>query len=270
MSTAPISLESIHTLRLTDRNRFGCITPTAVLELFQDVATEHVNELDIGMETLNAQGLAWVVVRTKIELMPAAWKPQPQQRVRVRTWPHSLSRLQVVRDYTLSTLDGELLAKGSSEWVILDFASKKFADVRQICGGDQEFCEDRAFEDKLRKVRDGAFEDVAPIATVVPQFTDLDTNGHVNNARYANFIVNALTAVDAPSSPAGFGRVIKSLQIDYRKELAAGDNVELFVVENADGSAGSAGSAGSSLVKGVISAGEKAGTTTFCGLVEWA
>ena len=54
------------------------------------------------------------------------------------------------------------------------------------------------------------------------EFSDLDLNGHVNNARYANYVVNAL-------NPTGEG-FIKTLQIDYRHEVLAHAPLEMHTL----------------------------------------
>ena len=46
---------------------------------------------------------------------------------------------------------------------------------------------------------------------IQPNYTDIDLNGHVNNARYPNYVIDALN----PESELK----IKSLQIDYRHEV---------------------------------------------------
>ena len=78
------------------------------------------------------------------------------------------------------------------------------------------------FEGRLRKVKD--FESEKPRLVLVPQFTDMDSNMHVNNARYFNFIANALE--NTPD------KQIRWFQIDYRKELMVGQPASLNVMED--------------------------------------
>ena len=219
-----IEKEHIIKLRLTDFTRYGHLSPTAVLDIFQDLATEHSIDMGMGIDELMERGLIWVVVRQKLEFRPNI-ACKPHQQVRVRTWPHDPTRLNIQRDYALYNLEGDLLVKGTSEWLLLDMESKKFASVIENYPGELDFCEDRAFEGKLKKIKD--FDAEEPTCTVTPQFSDVDFNQHINNARYLNFVMNAI-----PQAP---DRPLRSLQIDYRKELMPGETVSLFTAADEAG-----------------------------------
>lgn len=90
--------------------------------------------------------------------------------------------------------------------------------MSDIYDGTTDFCEDRAFERKPRKV--AAFEgDPRLTRTIVPAYSDIDQNGHVNNAKYAGFVVDAL-------DPGAEGE-IRTFQIDYRHEVLPGVPLEM-------------------------------------------
>ena len=76
----------------------------------------------------------------------------------------------------------------------------------------------RNFESRLKKLK--PFEAQGGPRRVVPGYSDLDANGHVNNTRYASWALDALDFC-------GGGRV-KSMQIDYRRELQRGQAVDVF------------------------------------------
>ena len=197
-------------MRLMDFDRYGRVQPWALLDMFQDAATAHANQLHIGRDDMVPQGVFWAVIRTKYEAVRA---PEYHQAVKVRTWPHSLSRFSFIRDFNLLDDAGNLLVKASSEWVLMDVATRKFASVKDYYAGPTDFAEDRAFPKKPRKVS-GFEEGNRPVQMVVPSYCDIDVNGHVNNAMYARFIANAVA-----SDLAG---PIESFQIDYRQEVAPG------------------------------------------------
>ena len=49
---------------------------------------------------------------------------------------------------------------------------------------------------------------------MVPGYSDIDANGHVNNARYANFVIDALNP--------GEDGTVRTFQMDYRHEVLPG------------------------------------------------
>ena len=214
--------EQICRLRLTDFNCYGQLRASIALDLFQDLATQHCAEMGIGLYDLKEKGIIWVVVRQKLEFNTSA-TCTPHQEVCVRTWPHSATKLNIMRDYSLCDKSGNTIAKGTSEWLMLNIENRKVASVLANYEGSTNFFPDRAFEGKLRKIKD--FEAPSnPALVVVPQFSDVDFNMHVNNARYVDFIQNAVS----PSAE----KPITSLQIDYRKEVMPGEPLQLFTVQD--------------------------------------
>ena len=202
-----LGMELDYRLRWLDFDRYGRIQPTALLDLLQDVATIQAEDMGIGHDAMEARGVFWAVVRLKYEI---AREPQHYQIVSVRTWPHTLTSFSFLRDYLVRDENGETLAKATSEWVLMDIEKRKFVKVKDIYEGSYDFDEARAFPDRLRKIADFK-EGNRPLYTVVPAFCDIDVNGHVNNARYPSYVMNAL----APDQDMR----IKSLQFDYRHEV---------------------------------------------------
>ena len=229
-------------LRWMDFDQYGRMQPAAILDIFQDMATLHAEKLGIGRATMIEQGVFWVVIRMKMEIVR---EPRHFQVVSVRTWPHSLSRFSFLRDFEMSDEEGNVLVKASQEWVLMDEQTRKFASVKDYYHGSTDFVEDRMFPKKARKAPD--FEEGnRPACTMAASYSDIDLNGHVNNAMYGNFIVNAL-------NPGAEGAV-KTMQIDYRYEVLPDHPFTVHtLVED-----------GRVLSKGVT----EDGTTTFAGLIE--
>ena len=103
-------------LRVTDFDRYGRLKPSAVLSLFQEAATVQAGVMDIGHDAMERRGVFWAVIRTYYEVIQ---QPQLYTSVQVRTWPHSPSRFSFQRDYIVTSLDGEMLLRGTSEWVLM-------------------------------------------------------------------------------------------------------------------------------------------------------
>lgn len=196
-------------LRWLDFDRYGRIQPTTVLDLLQDVATVHATQMGIGRDSMLERGIFWALVRIKYEVVR---EPEHFQVVTVRTWPHSPTRFSFLRDFSITDDKGNTLIKATSEWVFMNLETRKFARMTDHYDESTEFLEERAFTSKPRKLTD--FEDEnRPQTTIIPSYCDIDLNGHVNNARYPAFAINALNP--------GQGGTIKTLQIDYRHEALA-------------------------------------------------
>lgn len=205
-----LGMELDYRLRWMDFDQYGRLQPAAVLDMFQDVATLQAEDMGIGRDDMLAKGVFWAIVRSKYEIVR---EPAHYQVVTARTWPHTPTRFSFLRDFSLRDADGDLLVKATSEWVLMDMRSRKFASVKDHYDGPDDYDEARSFERKPRKLADFD-EDSLPPFTVVPSYSDIDANGHVNNAMYANYVVNALHP-----GPEGS---MRSFQIDYRHEVLPG------------------------------------------------
>lgn len=211
-------MERDYRLRWMDFDKYGRMLPAAILDICQDGATMHAVELGIGRDDISPNGVFWAVVRTKYEVVR---QPEHHQVITLRTWPHSLSRFSIIRDFSLLDENRETLVKATSEWVVMDIETRKFASVKDIYQGPTDFLEDRSFEKKPRK-NPNFDEGNLPVQTVVPGFSDIDINGHVNNTMYANYVLNALNPNEETA--------IKTLQIDYRHEVLPGAPLEIHTL----------------------------------------
>ena len=71
---------------------------------------------------------------------------------------------------------------------------------------------------KIAKVPD--FEAQGEPFTVNPTYTELDLNNHVNNTKYANYVLDAINPQE--------NDVIKTFQMDYRKEVTLGNSLGVY------------------------------------------
>ena len=205
-----VGLSRDYRLRWMDFDRYGRIQPLAIFDIFQDVALYQSEAMGIGYEAMMAHRVFWAIIRQKVEIVR---QPDHYQVVTARTWPHSLSRFSFTRDNSLRDEAGNLLAKASAEYVLMDIDTRKFVKATDILHDDYVFDDARAFEGKLRKLPD--FDaDEGGISVITPSYSDMDKNGHVNNAMYARFVMDALAPEEA--------KELRSFQIDYRHEVLAG------------------------------------------------
>lgn len=221
-------------LRTSDFDRFENIQPSSVLDLFQDVAGHHADILGIGRDKMLERNLVWVLTRVKYQVVKP---PELYSKVRVTTRPLSPSKLIFQRDYIIDSESGELLIRGTSDWVFMDINTRSFASVGALYPYDENEETPRSFTEKMKKLRD--FEAEGDGYHVVPSYFDLDMNGHVNNTKYANFVINFLS----PSEK----EIIDTLQIDYHREVKMGENLTLYRKDSDDGV----------LIKGVNGDGER-------------
>ena len=207
--------EKEYELRAADFDCHDRMHPASILSLFQDVAGIHANELGIGFAALMERQTIWVLTKVRYELVGT---PRRYERVRVRTWPLPPARINFRREYCIETMDGEVLVQGTSEWVVVHSEKRRVLPATDVYPSD-DYCTDTCFPGRLAKVP--LFEAEGEGREVVPGFTQLDINGHINNTCYADFVMDAL-------SPAA-DTAVTGLQIDYHRELMAGQRFTLHL-----------------------------------------
>ncbi|MBQ9939335.1 MAG: hypothetical protein IJO96_07375 [Oscillospiraceae bacterium] len=220
-------------LRTSDFDSRSRLLPSAILDLFQEAAGTHAEELGIGAEQMNANNVMWVLMRVKYEVLEDA---HPHTSVIVNTWPLVPTRLGFQREYLIESTEGKTLVKGTSEWVLVHTEKRKAVAVKDVYPFSEGFETQTVFEEKTTKLHN--FTPVSDGMIVVPGYSQIDVNGHVNNTKYANYILDILSPAEDES--------VCAFQIDYRKEVLADMPVTLFCTRE-DGEA---------FVKGVNSDGE--------------
>lgn len=212
--------EKEYNLRANDFDKYNKIKPSAVLELFQDAAGQHANEIGVGYDDMIKNSYLWVLTRIKFKIIA---NPENYQKVTVKTWPLAPNRLSYRREYCIEDENRETLIIGSSEWVVMHSKKRRLLSVPNLYPFTDGFYTEMMFEDRLNKVQD--FEATSIPRTVNPSFSELDVNNHVNNTKYANYVLDAIVPKKED--------LLETFQIDYRKEVLEG--VELNIYHTKDG-----------------------------------
>lgn len=191
-------------VRYSECDDSGRLSLFSAMNYLQDCSTFQSAELGQGINGLESRGLAWVLSNWAIEVERL---PRFGEFVRVSTWCYEMSHAHALRSFLLEGSSGEQLVRADSQWFVLDTATGHVTRVPQ---------------DQLVYLSDEPRLEMAPLArrikvsgpaTMAPHKTvkryDLDTNHHVNNARYVRIATNALDAlgIDVP---------LARIQVQYR------------------------------------------------------
>lgn len=189
----------------------GRATNGAILKLLEDVSTAHAESVGYGLEALRSRGVTWMLVDWRVEVTR---RPVSGESVVAVTWSRgAAARVFALRDFELF-VDGELVAKASSRWIIYDFVNSRLTKVTD------ETIEKYAHEKALKAFPDGGFEKIAAFDDydkTVPYSIkpgDIDKNGHLHNLVY----------LDIASDEVG-QKVFDNFSISYKKEILPSDNV---------------------------------------------
>jgi len=207
--------KKVYTLRAGDFDKYNRIKPSAVLELFQDAAGQHAEEINVGYETMANRSYMWVLLKVKLQFIS---NPERYQKVIIKTWPLVPNRLSYRREFSIENENGEHLIGGSSEWVVMHSEKRRLVADPNLYPFTEGFLTDMIFEGKLDRVDDFEINETPHIVNA--GFSEIDVNKHVNNTKYANYVLDAV----APNEK----EILSVFQIDYRKEVLEGTQLKIY------------------------------------------
>ena len=170
-------------------NYKGRLFVKTLCDLFNDTAEAQTEMLGVDVDTLNAQGLTWMLHRLHIQMYKM---PMKEEEVYIETWPSGIDRLFALRDYRMVRQDGEVLVEATSEWMAIDL--KRRRPVRL-----SEKVIDMSTDNGLEKIQMPAFlnekevgDEMTGQRNFSATFDNIDFNGHVTQASYMRWITNSL------------------------------------------------------------------------------
>jgi len=212
-SKAPFHHEIPFTVRACEAGAFGVIRLASFLDYFQEAAGEHAGRLGVSVHELLKQKLTWVLSRYHVQFNRY---PVWGETVRMRTWPSTRRHLFALREFQAVDAGGEVIARGTSSWMVIDLATKKPVRLDERLG---DFPQDpaRALADEFPSLPILSRTDFE--RTFFVRQGDLDWNRHANHVVYIEWAAEAAP----PDIVTGFRPA--EIEADYRGEARYGDVV---------------------------------------------
>ena len=198
-----------------------------ICNYLQEAASLHAEEMGFSKSDFESEGkdISWVLTRLRVKMFRY---PKWEEDVRVVTYPRGGRRIVAWRDFELFDEAGELLGAATSEWMIINLATRKivpipehvFACANTVC---PPVLGEAPFTAKIRWP-----EEAQPLITKSfrARRCDIDLNGHVNNVHYVEWLLEALPE---PIPTCG------ELELVFRSETFAGDEVRVSSCATGDG-----------------------------------
>ena len=210
-----------HTVTCYETDASWRLKPCSFMNLAQEAAGRHAVYLGFGYDDLIAQNTAWILSRVHVEYVDA---PKWRDEIVLNTWHKGLNRLFFLRDFLLTDKEGKELVKATTSWLVMNLETRRLVrDPKLLEEGT--VCTDNVIEtpaDKVQMPKDSVPEHVMDHVTA---YSDVDTNGHANNAMYMQW------AMDAVDYQVASQRPVKEFTINFNHEIKAGETVSIFKVK---------------------------------------
>ena len=183
----------------------------SAMRLAQETGEQHLDRLGVGFEDLRKQnGLVFFMVSARIKISRF---PSHRESVRISTRPCGQNKAENYRDFRFFGAEDELLLSLMQVTVLADAETHRVRRVHDIQGfGPGAICAVKP-DDLCRRIR--APKGLTLLGERRVFHSDLDANGHMNNAVYGDIVSDFLPA-EARSSE-------REIEINFIGEVSEGD-----------------------------------------------
>ena len=203
----------------------GLATLPTICNYLQEAASLNAEALKFSKSDFDAAGanISWVLTRLKVrmERFPA-WEDQ----VHVATWPRGGRKIVAWRDFLLTDEAGGVFGRATSEWMLIDLATRKVVPVPQEVFEAADTSRSPVFGDAdFVRFRWPAEATASVSQTFRARRGDIDLNGHVNNVHYVEWMLEALPDGFRPSA----------CEVVFKAETLVGEEVRAEAIAEDDG-----------------------------------
>lgn len=202
------------TIRYSEVDSKCVLTLEALTNYFQDCSVFQSEALNIGMDHLKHENMAWVLASWQICIDRL---PRLDEKVTISTWAYDMKAFYGYRNFSMTDEKGKTLAYANSIWVYMDVKARPVkvpeGNGLEIYGLEPKLEMNKA-ERKIHVPDD--IEEAGSI--VVPRFF-IDSNQHMNNEKYILIAKQLL-----PEELA-----VKEIRVEYRKEAKLGDEIFSYI-----------------------------------------
>lgn len=188
----------------------GMADEAQIVRYFQDCSTMQSESLGMGIDFLARHSHVWMLTAWQIIFKR---RPRLGEIITTGTWAYGFDAMYGYRNFILKDSKDELLAVANSIWVLINLQTgrpeKLTGEYVDGYGSEEKF----PMEYAPRRIRlPKEWEELEPF---VVARADLDTNRHVNNARYISMALEYM-----PESAR-----ISQMRVEYKKAAVEKDRI---------------------------------------------
>ncbi len=211
--------EESYLLRTKDCDVNGEWRFSAILEALQETAGGHCDRLGCGRNDLWKKGIAWILIRSEVQMERY---PGIGNQVSVETFHLPVRHRLFPRYFIIRDVDGKNIGKASTLWALMDMRNRQMAvpdHAASLMPDNSDLKAPLPLPGHIVPLVDSQQIE----KTYMPVYTDLDANGHMNNARYADLLCNLL-GTDIMKTIR-----FRSMIINYNAEILQDQHIDLVL-----------------------------------------
>lgn len=202
------------TLRSCDCDLAGAWRPGAMLLAMQEAGEAHSILLGAGRDDLLKHNLAWVLTRLEVDVERY---PVIRDKISVETFHAPVRRWFFPRYFVMRDEAGRVFGRAASLWVLFDLTNRRMVrpeNLPVLLPDNSDLPAPLGLPAPVTEVSGLMTQEVR-----CPVYTDIDVNGHVNNAKYMDWCCNAI-GIEALEK-----QELAHFAVNYDNEARPGDEV---------------------------------------------
>ena len=200
-------MEEVFRIAPADLDVAGSVTIIRMLDRMQRIADVHATVLGVGRDDLSKKNLVWMSARSAVRVCREI---RMNERITIRTWTGQNTHASCPRYFAFVDEQGACIGEGSTIWMLIEPDTRKIVSPQKADLPEIYVKTDRAEPEFLPIPR---MSRIDAVETRVPRYSDIDINGHVNNVRYVNWVLDALPIQKLRDC------FVTTLQVNYRQEI---------------------------------------------------
>ncbi|MFA5444478.1 MAG: acyl-ACP thioesterase domain-containing protein [Bacteroidales bacterium] len=201
------------------------LKPFAFMNIAQDMANRDAVRLGFGYDRLLELNTIWVLSRMEVRFMRA---PVWRETVTIDTWHKGEDGIFSLRDFLIRDENGtEDLLAATSSWLIINLKTRRIQRP-QLLFSDTTLSQKKerhAIETPCGKIEEPDPELLQPAGQKTVSYSDIDFNGHVNNAKYIEWAMDHLYPAQVAS------RKVDRFRINFNIEAHLSDHIEMMAAQ---------------------------------------
>ncbi len=209
-------------IRYTDVDFADNLKLSSLLSLMEESACLSAEELGFGYSVLQPKNIGFILVNWYIELFRPV---KLGEKLCIHTWPIKPKKLIVFRDFELYIGD-EKVGVATSRWCLVDLNNFNMLPSSVAFGDDLQYNDFRSVDVTNLKIPEISGGDISYSKAV--SYSDYDHYNHVNNTKYADFLLDAFTVEELA------GKSFSNVKITYVKQSKFGETLDFYKIKQND------------------------------------
>lgn len=187
-----------------------------ILKFTSELAGYDYTQKGFSHQYLMENDMAFLLSRVSFHIFR---DPHDQEELFAATWEREIKGASYIRAFEIKDVSGEMLIQGESVWILVNPVTRRILKPTSYDFGTEKFPERTVKCEPNGKIKPG---ELISAGTREIRRSDIDANGHVYNAVYADIALDFI-------SDEYFEKNIQNFRINYVNEAKLGDIVDIYV-----------------------------------------